>query len=150
MAHCPRLADAPPGLPERLCPAHVKDLPPDAWKFYKPPPKSGKKKMCDLCGDNQAVFFDDDGLGKMRCAKHALDGTGHKKRKRESCVGLKRVQSKRCGDGACHADGSQGVQLIGDSDSRLCSKHGTVGKRGSKRPKAGYEFVSEKKRGGGR
>ena len=86
----------------------------------------------------------------MRCAKHALDGTGHKKRKRESCVGLKRVQSKRCGDGACHADGSQGVQLIGDSDSRLCSKHGTVGKRGNKQPIEGYEFVDKKKRGGGR
>ena len=74
----------------------------------KPPPK---KNMCDCCGDKQAVFFDDDGLGKMRCATHALDGTGKNKRKRESCVGLKRVLSKRCGDGTCHTDGSQGVQL---------------------------------------
>ena len=52
--------------------------------------------------------------------------------------------------GRDHADGSQGVQLIGDSDSRLCSKHGTVGKRGNKQPIEGYEFVDKKKRGGGR
>ena len=149
VACCPRLADAPLNLPERLCEAHVKDLPPAEQKFYKPPPKSGKK-MCDRCGDRQAVFFDDDGLGKMRCATHALEGPRLKKRKRESCVGLKRVQSKRCGDGTCHTDGSQGVQRIGNSTSRLCVGCGTVGKPGNKRPIEGYEFVSEKKRGGGR
>ena len=40
--------------------------------------------------------------------------------------------------------------IIADPESRLCVGCGTEGKRGSKRPKAGYEFVSEKKRGGGR
>ena len=88
----------------------------------------------------------------MRCATHALDGTGKNKRKRESCVGLKRVQSKRCGDGTCHADASKGLQLIADPDSRLCGKCGTVGKNGNKQPIAGYEFRGQapKARGGGR
>ena len=82
----------------------------------------------------------------MRCATHALDGTGKNKRKRESCVGLKRVQSKRCGDGTCHTDGSQGVQRIGNSTSRLCRTCGTerVGK--FKEAIADYEFVNKKKR----
>ena len=89
----------------------------------------------------------------MRCATHALDGTGKNKRKRESCAGLKRVLSKRCGDGTCHADASKGVQLIADPESRLCVGCGTEGpNRQSKQPIEGYEFRGQalKKRGGGR
>ena len=126
--------------------AHVKDLPPDKRKFYKP-----SKKMCDRCEDRQALFFGEGREPKLRCATHALEGPAKNKRKRESCVGLKRIPSKRCGDGTCHADGSQGVQLIGDPASRLCGKCGTEGKGRDKRPIAGYEFRGQalKARGGG-
>ena len=88
----------------------------------------------------------------MRCATHALDGTGKNKRKRESCVGLKRVQSKRCGDGTCHADASKGLELIADPESRLCVGCGTEGKRRDKQPIAGYKFRGQalKARGSGR
>ena len=93
------------------------------------------------------------GEPKLRCATHALEGPRLKKRKRESCVGLKRVLSKRCGDGTCHADASKGVQLIADPESRLCVGCGTEGpNRQSKQPIEGYEFRGQalKKRGGGR
>ena len=142
VANCPRSDGAPLTLPERLCPAHLKELPPDARRHYKPP----SKKMCDRCEDRQAVFFGEGREPKLRCATHALEGPAKNKRKRESCVGLKRVQSKRCGDGTCHADGGLGVQRIGNSTSRLCRTCGTerVGK--FKEAIADYEFVNKKKR----
>ena len=88
----------------------------------------------------------------MRCATHALEGPAKNKRKRESCVGLKRVRSKRCGDGTCHADASKGLQLIADPESRLCVGCGTDGKGRDKQPIAGYEFrgQAQKARAGGR
>ena len=95
-----------------------------------------------------------DGVASQLGARTAAAyGTGKNKRKRESCAGLKRVLSKRCGDGTCHADASKGVQLIADPESRLCVGCGTEGpNRQSKQPIEGYEFRGQalKKRGGGR
>ena len=142
VATCPRSDGAPSNLKaRRLCPAHVKDLPPDARKFYKPPPK---KPTCDRCGTT-AAFFGDGLEPKLRCANHALI-TRLSTRKRASCGGLKRGPSYQCGDGTCGGNGAQGVRMKENHKSRLCKTCGTekVGK--FKEAIADYEFIDKKKR----
>ena len=138
-ASCPRSDGAPLGLPERLCQAHVKKLPPDKRKFYKLP-----KPTCDLCGTT-AAFFGDGLEPKVRCATHALIAR-LSTRKRASCGGLKRDPSYQCGDGTCGGNGAQGVRMKENHKSKLCKTCGTekVGK--FKEAIADYEFIKKKQR----
>ena len=139
-ASCPRSDGAPPNLKaRRLCPDHVKDLPPDARKFYK----SGRT-TCDRCGTT-AAFFGDGLEPKLRCATHALI-TRLSTRKRASCGGLKRRPSYQCGDGTCGGNGAQGVRMKENHKSRLCKTCGTEQVGTFKEAIAGYEFIDKKKR----
>jgi len=137
---------------ERLCPRHYEDLPASARKLYKPPPKPNK--LCHYCDANAKFFGENE--EPPRCPKHTLAALDpakpdkrSKTRKRDSCGGLKRNPSTRCGDGMCGADASKGViekDPVLLKKLRKCIGCGTEKVDKHKEAVDGYEFAKKKAR----